>query len=248
MYALVRRIPVPRKEDWGRFIFLGLLAVTIYHTSLNFGQQTVPAGTAGLIVATVPVFTAILSRLFLAERLTPMVLSGLALSLGGIGLMTLGGQNDVGFTLGVIFIVISALAGAAHLILVKPLLERYPPIDTIAYITWAGTIPLFVFFPGFLEAVSGASSSATWVGVYIGIFPAGIAQATWTFALAHLAVSRVAAFMYLVSPLAIGWGWLLAGEKPTTVTLVGGFIVLIGVFLVQRKGWEKGFPHLTRKT
>lgn len=241
VYAVVRRIPMPKKEDWGQFILLGLLAVTIYHTALSYGQQTVPAGTAGLIVATVPVFTAILSRVFLAERLTSLAWSGLALSLFGIGIMTLGGKSELGFTLGVIFIVISAISGAAHIILVKPILQRYPPVETMAYVTWAGTIPLLIFSPGLWGAISSASWQSTLVTFYIGVFPAGLAQATWTFALAHLPVSRAAAFMYLVSPLAIVWGWLLAGEKPAFVTLVGGIVVLLGVYLVQRPGRRKSF-------
>lgn len=241
IYAVVRRLPVPPREDWPRFIALGLCGVTIYHMFLNIGQQTVPAGTAGLIIATVPVFAAILSSIFLRERLLPLGWVGLLLSLMGIVIMTFGGNSEVGFALGVLFIVGSAITGAVHLVLVKPVLARYNAIDVAAYSTWAGTIPLLIFAPGFVEAVGTASSTATWVGIYIGVFPAAVSYATWGTALTYLPVSRAAVFMYLVSPLALLWGWLWAGEQPTFVTLVGGLVALTGVIIVQVWG-RKGDP------
>lgn len=232
-YALVTRMRMPPVRDWHRFALLGLCAVTIYHTALNFGEQTVPAGTASLIIATVPVFSAIFSRWFLRERLTGIAWAGLALSLFGIFVMTLGGEREVGFTTGVIYVAVAAVSGATYFVFVKPMLTRYDPIDSMAYVTWAGTLPLLLFAPGFLGTLRSAPLESTLVAIYIGVFPAGIAYASWSIALARLPVSRVAPFMYLVSPLAILWGWLWAGEVPTLVTLLGGFIALAGVVVVQ---------------
>ncbi len=227
---------MPARRDWHRFALLGFCAVTIYHTALNFGEQTVPAGTASLIIATVPVFTAIFSRIFLEERLTGVAWAGLFWSLFGIAVMTFGGEREVGFTLGVFYVAVAAVSGAIYTVFVKPLLARYPPVNSMAYVTWAGTLPLFLFAPGFLQTLSAAPIESTLIGVYIGVFPAGIAYASWSIALSRLPVSRVAPFMYLVSPLAILWGWLWAGEAPTAMTLVGGFIALSGVLVVQLWG------------
>ena len=241
-YAAVTRMRLPPAKEWPTIALAGLCGVTIYHTALNYGELTVPAGTASLIIATVPVFTSVLSRFTLGERLSAVAWGGFALSLLGIVIMTLGGEREVGFTLGAIYVVISALSGAVYFVLMKRVVGRYDPVDATAAATWAGTLPLLVFSPGIVEAVREAPLHATLAGVYIGVFPAGIAYAAWGIAMSRLPVSRVSAFLYLVPPLAILWGWVWAAEVPAPITFVGGLVALLGVIVVQRWGRPRPAP------
>ncbi len=70
LYALVTRMRLPDARDLGRIVAAGLTGITIYHVALNFGEMTVEAGAASLLIAAGPVFTALMSMAFLGERLT----------------------------------------------------------------------------------------------------------------------------------------------------------------------------------
>ena len=73
LYAVVARLRPPPWRDLARILGLSLLGITTYHLALNFGEISVPAGTASLIIAAGPVITALLA-------------TALCSSSGGIGL------------------------------------------------------------------------------------------------------------------------------------------------------------------
>lgn len=237
-------MPSPKRQDLVRFGVLGLLGVTVYHMTLNWGQVSVPAGTTSLIISTVPVLAAILSRWVLNERLSALAWMGFVVSLAGIGVMTFGQDRGASFAVGVGYLLLTAISAAFFTVYVKPVFARYNPIHAMAYITWAGSLPFLLFAPGFVQAVGAAPLHATLASVYIGVFPAGIAYATWGIALSKAPVSRVTPILYLVPPLAILWGWGWAGETPTWMTLVGGTIAMAGVVIVQRWGKARVNPSL----
>ena len=70
IYALFTRMRLPDRGDLGRIAIAGLTGITIYHVALNYGEMTVQAGAASLLIAAGPVFTALMSTAFLGERLT----------------------------------------------------------------------------------------------------------------------------------------------------------------------------------
>lgn len=71
LYARFQGLRPPRREDLPRLFLLGFLGITVYHTALVYGELTVSAGAASLLIATGPVFTALLSYFLLGERLKP---------------------------------------------------------------------------------------------------------------------------------------------------------------------------------
>lgn len=90
LYALLRGLPPPRREDLPRLFLLGFLGITVYHTALVYGELTVSAGAASLLIATGPVFTALLSYFLLGERLRPLGVFGFALAFFGALVLALG--------------------------------------------------------------------------------------------------------------------------------------------------------------
>ena len=91
LYALLRGLPPPRREDLPRLFLLGFLGITVYHTALVYGELTVSAGAASLLIATGPVFTALLSYFLLGERLRPLGVFGFALAFFGALVLARGG-------------------------------------------------------------------------------------------------------------------------------------------------------------
>src|SRR4051812_45010178 len=69
LFARLRRIPLPKRHDLFRLFLSGAAGIGVYNLALNTGQKTVPAGSASLLINTAPIWTAVMARVFLNDRL-----------------------------------------------------------------------------------------------------------------------------------------------------------------------------------
>src|SRR6056297_1335650 len=79
-YALVTKMKLPQKEDMPGIVLIGFIGVTVYHTALTYGEQTVTSGAASLLIATSPIFTAIFARFLLNEKVRWVGWIGISIS------------------------------------------------------------------------------------------------------------------------------------------------------------------------
>lgn len=238
LYALATRMRMPERRDLPVIALSGFLGISVYHVALNFGEVTVQAGAASLLISAGPVFTALLSAVFLRERLTRIGWGGILVAFAGVALIALSGGKGLRFTPGALLILLSAAVAAVYSILSKRSFKRHTALEFTCYSIWAGTLPMLVFLPGLTRQLPVAAPSATLAVVYLGIFPGAIAYVLWNLALSRMPASLLSSFLYLSPVLAsfIAWVWL--GELPTPLTLVGGAIAILGVILVQTKGYR----------
>ncbi|WP_343712778.1 DMT family transporter, partial [Inquilinus sp.] len=82
--------------------------------------------------------------------------------------------------------------------------------------------------------VASAPTIAAVIG--LGVLPAAIGYATWTYALGQFGAARATNFLYLVPPVATAIALPLLGEAPGPQTLLGGAIAIAGVVLVNTRG------------
>lgn len=240
----------PRRADLAYFMMLGVLGYTVYHLALNFGQVHVSAGGASLIIATAPAITAVLAYFMIGDRLGAIGFTGSAVAFLGVVLIVLGdvgvagpagnvqagdatGLASLGFNAYAWLIVLAAVATSFYAILQRPMFKQYKPIEVAAYATWAGTLPMLVFLPGLAGDLASASSASVWAGVYIGVLPSAVAYTIFSFALSRLPVTVVTAMLYLVPVFALLAAWLLVGEVPGMITVVGGAVAISGLLLLN---------------
>ena len=236
VFAVLTRMRPPGRRDLPRIAIAGFLGITVYHVALNFGELTVSAGAASLLISAGPVFTALLSVVFLRERLSVLGWAGIAVAFVGVTLISVSGGGGLRFTPGSLLVLLAAMVTAAYFILAKPALRHYSALEFTSYAIWAGTIPMLVFAPGLLQQFPTAAPSATLAIIYLGIFPAAVAYVLWSYALSHMPASLLASFLYISPVLAMFIAWVWIGEVPTLLTVVGGGVAIVGVVIVQTKG------------
>src|SRR5512139_1534766 len=106
VYALVKRMRLPDRRDFPAIALAGFLGISVYHVALNYGEQTVTAGAAALLISTSPVFTAVLSTRFLGERLTPWGWAGVLIAFGGAVLIAFGEGGGIAFNTDAVLILV----------------------------------------------------------------------------------------------------------------------------------------------
>jgi len=233
--ALLRREPLPRRRDLLAICAYGVLWLGLYSVALNAAERRVDAGTAAMIVTTGPILIALLAGVFLREGFPQGLLAGMAVAFGGSAMIGFAaGQSEPRAALGVVLCIVAALAWAVAVIAQKSVLARVSPFQVTFLGCVAATLALLPFSATLAnEAADADAATLAWV-IYLGLVPTAVGFAAWTFALRRTSAGRMGSITYLVPVVAVLLGWLLLGETPATLALVGGALCLAGVALARR--------------
>jgi drug/metabolite transporter (DMT)-like permease len=228
-------------RDLAWFLLLGFLGITFHQWLQSNGLRTSQATTTGWIVSTSPLFIALLGSIFLRERLGLWGVAGIGIATVGVLLVVARGDPSAIFAIrlgapGDALILISALNWALFSVLSRGSLKRHPAALMMFYVMllgWLLSTALFAAESGFrgLGPLSGPGLLAL---LFLGFLCSGVAYVFWFDALERLPASSVGAFLYLEPLVTVAVAACLLGEPVRLGTMVGGAIILLGVWLVNR--------------
>ncbi len=228
----------PPRELLGRFFLLGLLGNAVYQLAFIEGVARTRAGNAALIMAAVPVQTAVLSHLRGHERLRPRDVLGLAVSTAGIAIIVLGSGKtlDFGGTItGDLLVLAATVCWSVYTIGAKPLADRFGAISATAWTMGLGAVPLvLVSIPALARQDWARVTAPAWGGlVFSALGALVVAYLIWYRGVQTLGPARTAMYSNFTPVVAMLAAWALLGETPTVWQLGGASGIFTGIWLTR---------------
>jgi drug/metabolite transporter (DMT)-like permease len=230
----VRREGLPPRAAWPGIVGFGVLRFGVYMVALNWGEQTVDAGTASMIVSAGPVLVAVLAGLLLGEGFPRRLLAGIAVCCAGTALTGLATFRDGHASwAGVLLCLLAAAGSACSQVCQKPALRHGSALQITAVGCLTGTAVMLPFAGVLMRQLAAAPPSATLSMLYLGVFPTALGFTTWAFALARATAGQMAAATYTIPAIVVLLSWLLLNQLPGPLSCLGGAVCLLGTVIAR---------------
>jgi len=229
------------RRDRLAVVKLGFIGITLYNIFFMYGLKYTTASHSALFISLSPLFAVLIQASSGTERLTGRIALGLLLASTGVYLVISGRHGGFSFTAsglaGDLLTLCASALWALYTLKAKPLLETYSAIKITACSMAAGSILLLPFGLHELLRQSWTSvSPQSWAAFgFSAIVSAGIAFSLWYQGVRRIGVTRTIAYHYLVPFVAVVFAVLFLGERITLLQIAGGFAIVGGVALVQRR-------------
>ncbi len=230
-WAQYKKLSFEIKESkWGLIVLAGVfLAVhfTLWIESLN--HTSVPSSV--VLVATDPIFVAILSPLLLREKVSLRIIIAIMLGMFGTVIVASQGIGSLAMTKGNLLALGGAACAGGYLLVGR---KVRPKISLLSYIyimytTAAIILVLAVFVTG--NKFSGYSPQSYLLITLLGIGPQLIGHTSFNWALRYV-TAPVVAMTILGEPIGTSiLSWLILKQPPTLTEAIGGMVLCVGIYL-----------------
>lgn len=239
-FALLRRERLPRtREQWLAIWWISLSITTVSSATLVAGVSRLSAGLAGMLSATMPLFTAVLAVWVLRERPNRIGTVGIGLGFVGAVILALPALDSGNTVIGVMFILAAAITWAVGGVLNKrlPAALEVSPVMLVALQILMSCACLHLLVP----IIEDWGDTDFGLGLYLPLLYAGIPSLAVSFALFATVLRRAPAIQasasaYLTPVFGVAFGWMLRDERFGAVELVGGALVVVGVLVLSFSG------------
>jgi drug/metabolite transporter (DMT)-like permease len=230
-------LPVVRRLDRraaARLVGAGLLGMVGYNLPVTVGLQWVPAGTAGLLLATEPLWVLVIAFFALAQRPGRRPWAGSAVAVCGVlalaGPRALAPGTGLRGLAGLGLVLAGTMAFGGYTIALRPLSRDYGALPATAATTVAGSLP-YLAFAGLVPVHRLASLPPMAWGelVFLGLGSTVAGMLLWNRAVLAAGSARVSPLLYLEPLVSVASAAALLGERVPTATATGGLLVMAGV-------------------
>jgi drug/metabolite transporter (DMT)-like permease len=219
-------------RDLPRLIVAGLLGMIGYNLPVTVGLQWLPASSAGLLLATEPVWVLVIGLVFLGERAGPRVLAGTGVALAGVAVIAgpaaLSPGSGTRAVAGAALVLLATLAFGGYMVVLRPLSQKYGPVSATATSSVAGALPYLALagtaWPPRLSPPAGAEL------LFLALGSTVAGMLLWNLAVVRggAGISRL---LYLEPVVSVLGAMVFLGEQVTAAVLAGGVLVIAGVLM-----------------
>ena len=228
-----------KKSDFKVLLFLSFFEPFLYFLGENFGLQLVSASTAAIIIATIPLFMPLLGFYFFNESVSRNNIIGIIISIVGVLFVIINKNfslsgNPWGFAL----LFLAVFSALSYTVVLKRVSYKY---NGFTIVSWQNLIASIAFFPFFF--ISDFKEFQT-IGIFrtdfiyillLGILASNIAFLLYTHALKFFGVAKIGVFTNLIPIFTILVSFFIFDEQLDFLKYIGIILVLIGLFLSERK-------------
>ena len=237
------KINKPRKEDFSTYLFSGFIGFFIYVVLFTKGTGMVSSATGSIVIAMVPVFTAFLASFFYKEKLRTY--QWLAIGIEFVGILVLTLMNDkLSINEGVLWLLMAALCLATYNLLQRKLTKKYSALEASTYSIFVGTLFLCIFLPSSITPTLHAPFKQIIYVLILGIFSSALAYISWAKAISLAEkTTYVSNYMFVTPFLTTVLGFVMMKEVPDKATILGGMIILAGLFMFNKESFLEPFRN-----
>jgi drug/metabolite transporter (DMT)-like permease len=246
LLAAILAVVAPRylRTRWDRLLLFGLLGLVmfvLFPLTFNIGLQYTEASRGAVMLATMPIWSALLGRI-IGERLSGRQVVGVGCSVAGIALAFLEPGRVVGgdamSLVGDGLLLLTGLLGAVYGLIAKRVLAVDHAATVTTYAMLIGTLLLLpaAAVEGLVPAIGRLDGQVLGLVVFLGVLGGAAAFMLWTWALSRLTPTQVAVYVNLNPIVAAMLAILLLGERRSVLFLLGFAAVVTGVLLVNWPG------------
>lgn len=235
----------PVRQQWFASIVLGGLFFLIGHGTLHWAQQTLPSGVSAILIATEPIFVAIILTATRRTRITATLLIGLLLGLFGVALI-IGGDLQTGRSqmLSSFAVLIGTASWSIGMVYSRSAALHPDDSMAAAMSLLAGAVMLFLAGTVTGEAakldLAVVSMKSLLALGYLAIAGSLVAYSAYFWLLNRFPPTLIATHTYVNPIVASVLGWSIAGEVLTARFLFGGVVVIAAIALVGRATSREG--------
>ncbi|MBV8503891.1 MAG: DMT family transporter [Paucibacter sp.] len=209
----------------------------LFSICLLFGMRESSAAVAGVIMAGMPAAVALMSRLFLGERITPRMWLAVVCSVGGIAVVAAQRDGSAATTAqGAALLLGALLCEAAYVVIGKRLTASLSPKRISALMNLWGLVlvlPLALWQAASFDF--GAPRPLDWgLSIFYAVAASIVSVWLWMLGLRHVPASRAGVFMVFL-PISTALVGLCLGETMTAVQVLAYGLALAGVLLATRR-------------
>lgn len=232
------------------FALAGLSGVVIYQFSENIAIDYTSASNVSVIVSTCPMFTAIISQIFLRQKhITARFVMGFVIAIFGVLLVSLNGSSSLHFKpRGDLLALLASVCWGFYSLFVSIINgKKYDSICSTRRVFFFAVIlmiPLLIT-GGHTEStevilstsVNAArfSNPLNWINLFfLGLVASGFCFAAWNKACNIIGTVKVSAGIYLIPVVTIIFAFLALGEQITLMGAAGAAITIAGLFISER--------------
>ena len=220
-------------RDLPRLIAAGLLGMVGYNLPVTVGLQWLPASSAGLLLATEPVWVLVIGLVFLGERAGRRFLAGTGVALAGVAVIAgpaaLSAGSGSRAVAGAALILLATLAFGGYTVVLRPLSEKYGPVSATAASSVAGAMPYLALVGAIWPPRLSQPAWAEVLFLALGSTVAGMLL--WNRAIVRGGSTRISRLLYLEPVVSVLGAMVFLGERATAAVLAGGVLVIAGVLV-----------------